>query len=109
MTYRTLFLLQTDLYPPAGGVSLRNWQNINLMRAYGAVGLFSIYKGAACDQLPVQFALWHHHDLSTPQRTAWEKIQRRLWRWRPDGNARAFDAGVTPAAVAESISKSLSM
>ncbi|MFZ5962893.1 threonine--tRNA ligase [Thalassococcus sp. BH17M4-6] len=26
----------------------------------------------------------------------------------PDGNARAFDAGVTPAAVAESISKSLS-
>ncbi|WP_299207324.1 threonine--tRNA ligase [uncultured Tateyamaria sp.] len=36
------------------------------------------------------------------------KDQHQISLTFPDGNARAYDAGVTPAAVAESISKSLS-
>ncbi|MEM8653812.1 MAG: threonine--tRNA ligase [Pseudomonadota bacterium] len=36
------------------------------------------------------------------------KDQHQIYLTFPDGNARAYDAGVTPAAVAESISKSLS-
>ncbi|WP_299742897.1 threonine--tRNA ligase [uncultured Tateyamaria sp.] len=36
------------------------------------------------------------------------KDQHKISLTFPDGNARAYDAGVTPAAVAESISKSLS-
>ncbi|GGX50092.1 threonine--tRNA ligase [Tateyamaria omphalii] len=36
------------------------------------------------------------------------KDQHQISLTFPDGNARAFDAGITPAAVAESISKSLS-
>ncbi|KIC50752.1 threonine--tRNA ligase [Tateyamaria sp. ANG-S1] len=36
------------------------------------------------------------------------KDQQQISLTFPDGNARAYDAGVTPAAVAESISKSLS-
>ncbi|MEO1364566.1 MAG: TGS domain-containing protein, partial [Pseudomonadota bacterium] len=35
------------------------------------------------------------------------KDQHQISLTFPDGNAREFDAGVTPAAVAESISKSL--
>ncbi len=93
MAHRTLFLIQTQLYPLTGGVSLRNWQNLNLMRTYGDVGVFSIYKGAAYGSgaAPVteRFSHWQHQDLTSPQRSLGEKVQRRLWRLRPDGNARA--------------------
>ena len=87
--HRTLFLVQVKPYPLSGGVSLRNWQNINLLAQWGTVAIFSLYKGSANGaSLPLPVA-WEHYDLSAPPRTIWEKLQRRLWRFRPTGHARA--------------------
>ncbi|MEO0540383.1 MAG: glycosyltransferase family 4 protein, partial [Cyanobacteria bacterium P01_A01_bin.105] len=86
---RILFLVQMQPYPLTGGVSLRNWQNLNLLNAQGIVGIFSIYKGCPGVETLPQFAFWHHYDLTTPQRSLSEKVQRRLWPLRPAGNARS--------------------
>ncbi len=86
--HRTLFLVQVRPYPLSGGVSLRNWQNINLLAQQGPVAIFSLYKGSAnTNSLPLA-ATWQHYDLSAPSRPIWEKIQRRLWRLRLTGHAR---------------------
>ena len=45
--HRTLFLVQVKPYPLSGGVSLRNWQNINLLAQQGSVAIFSLYKGSS--------------------------------------------------------------
>ncbi|ESA37065.1 glycosyltransferase [Leptolyngbya sp. Heron Island J] len=87
--HRTLFLVQVKPYPLSGGVSLRNWQNINLLAQHGAVAIFSMAKG---DSQPTSLPLkvdWQHFDLSAPSRPLWEKVQRRLWRLRSTGHARA--------------------
>ncbi|MGD1853713.1 MAG: glycosyltransferase family 4 protein [Leptolyngbyaceae cyanobacterium] len=86
MERRTLFLVQTKPYPLSGGVSLRNWQNINLLAEQGDLAIFSLYKGSA-GSLPVA-AHWYHYDLSAPSRSTQEKIRRRLWRLRPAGHPR---------------------
>lgn len=88
-SHRTLFLVQQQPYPLNGGVSLRNWQNLNLMRRWGPVGIFSIYKGQPELKSLPEFEFWHHHDSSSFQRPWWEKVQRRLWWLRREGNSRA--------------------
>ena len=86
--HRTLFLVQVKPYPLSGGVSLRNWQNINLLAQHGAVAIFSIAKGRGePETLPIKVN-WEHFDLSAPLRPLWEKIQRRLWWLRSTGHAR---------------------
>ncbi|NEZ64219.1 glycosyltransferase [Leptolyngbyaceae cyanobacterium CCMR0082] len=87
--HRTLFLVQVKPYPLSGGVSLRNWQNINLLAQRGPIAIFSLYKGSAdAGSLPLT-AVWQHYDLSAPSRSIWEKLQRRLWRFRPTGHGRS--------------------
>lgn len=87
--HRTLFLVQMKPYPLSGGVSLRNWQNINLLAQQGSVAIFSLYKGSAqLDSLPI-IAEWDHYDLSKLSRPIHEKVRRRLWWLRPTGHARA--------------------
>ncbi|MEM7063216.1 MAG: glycosyltransferase family 4 protein [Cyanobacteria bacterium P01_B01_bin.77] len=86
--HRTLFLVQTKPYPLSGGVSLRNWQNINLLAQQGSVAIFSLDKGCAdLASLPLA-VIWEHYDLSKSSRPIEEKIQRRLWRLRSTGHAR---------------------
>ncbi|MBE9068661.1 glycosyltransferase [Leptolyngbya cf. ectocarpi LEGE 11479] len=86
---RTLFFVQTKPYPLSGGVSLRNWQNINLLAQQGSVALFSLDKEEAdLASLPLAIA-WEHYDLSKSSRPMGEKVRRRLWRLRPTGHARA--------------------
>lgn len=85
---RTLFLVQQQPYPLNGGVSLRNWQNLNLMRRWGPVGIFSIYRGQPDLKSLSGFEFWHHYNLSSSQRPWWEKVQRRLW-WRRAETSRA--------------------
>ena len=87
--HRTRFLVQVQPYPLSGVVSLRNWQNINLLAQQGAVSIFSLYKGSADPDLLPLAAHWHHYDLSAPSRPLLEKIRRRLWWLRPAANARA--------------------
>lgn len=87
--HRTLFLVQTKPYPLSGGVSLRNWQNINLLAQRGSVAIFSLDQGRAdLASLPLAVA-WEHCDLSQASRSIGEKVQRRLGRLRPTGHARA--------------------
>ncbi|MGD1948927.1 MAG: glycosyltransferase family 4 protein [Leptolyngbyaceae cyanobacterium] len=87
--HRTLFLVQVKPYPLSGGVSLRNWHNIILLAHQGPVAIFSLYKGGTdSGSLPLS-ATWEHYDLSAPSRPILEKLQRRFWRFRATGHARA--------------------
>ncbi|MGH2414479.1 MAG: glycosyltransferase, partial [Microcystaceae cyanobacterium] len=82
---RTLFITKGIPYPPGGGVSLRNWQNINIMQKYGTVGVVSIERGNAESQTPPNINLWLHYNIAKPL-SRWEKWERRLWWMRPYGH-----------------------
>jgi glycosyltransferase involved in cell wall biosynthesis len=98
---RTLFITKEVPYPLRGGGSLRNWQNMNAMMAYGPVALFSATNWSPKrSQLP-GIAIWRHCNVEE-QRSGWEQWQRRLWwllpRREPDADwaysqeaARALD------------------
>jgi polysaccharide biosynthesis protein PslH len=52
---RTLFITMRDLYPPAGGAALRNWQNINCVKQYSDVGVFYLHVQAnAAGEVAIQ-------------------------------------------------------
>jgi polysaccharide biosynthesis protein PslH len=57
---RTLFISQQLPYPPMGGSSLRIWQNINLMKQFGPVGIFCLPTvPQTLDQKPpIDLAVW---------------------------------------------------
>lgn len=69
MNIRTLFIVKEIPYPPIGGVCLRNWQNINIMKKYGEVGVFAIdNKYINVNSLPnVDF--FHYHNLNSVNST----------------------------------------
>jgi glycosyltransferase involved in cell wall biosynthesis len=60
---RTFFVTMM-IYPPIGGEFLRNWQNINIMRQFGPVGVFSIFNQAS--QIPALDGIefWHHYNFT---------------------------------------------
>jgi len=75
---RTLFITREIPYPIVAGVSLRLWQNINIMIKFGPVGVFS-----AVDWNPVHTSLpgvevWKHCNV-LQQRSPWEKFIARFW------------------------------
>lgn len=75
---RTLFITKEVPYPPGGGVSLRNWQNMNAMMEFGPVAVFS-----AANWTPKETSLpgieqWKHCNVER-QRSSWENVERRLW------------------------------
>lgn len=82
-----LVIVQVPPYPLTGGVALRNWQTLNLLKQFCEVAIFSIYKGPEqssqflADQGFKQF----HYDIGNPNRTPFEKLKNRLGRIRPDG------------------------
>ena len=88
---RSLVIVQVPPYPPTGGVALRNWQTLNLLKRQGDVAIFSIYKGTdqAALGLTQQGFKLVHYDLATPQRPWTEKIKNRLGFLRPDGYSYA--------------------
>lgn len=79
---RTLFVTKEKPYPPAGGVELRNWQNINIMRQYGSVGIFSITRWQNQVEVPTEIDRWQLYPL-TNSLSSWENWQRRAWLIRP--------------------------
>lgn len=82
---RTLFITKEQPYPPAGGVELRNWQNINIMKQYGAVGIFSITQWKTSSEVPPGIDLWRSYSLNKSLST-WERWERRAWLLRPKGH-----------------------
>ncbi|VXD25472.1 conserved hypothetical protein [Planktothrix serta PCC 8927] len=82
---RTLFITLDLPYPPRSGAPLRNWQNMNLMRQYGNVAVFSIFKGQPPQKTLPGIQNWYHYDLAQ-KRPLKERLQNRLsgltpWRY----------------------------
>lgn len=81
---RTLFITRDLPYPPMGGAPLRNWQNINILRKYGSVAIFSVFPGNPDVETLPGVELWHHYNMSHPL-SRWEKSERQGWLMRPRG------------------------
>jgi hypothetical protein len=59
---RTLFVTIMS-YPLTGGTHLRNWQNINIMKNFGPVSIFSIFN-QDCNYIESSsIDLWHHYNI----------------------------------------------
>ena len=85
---RSLVIVQVPPYPPTGGVALRNWQTLNLLKRRGDVAIFSLYKGEGnegSDFLAHQGFTHVHYDIGSPNRPWLEKVKNRLGWLRPDG------------------------
>ncbi|HIK11954.1 MAG TPA: glycosyltransferase [Oscillatoriaceae cyanobacterium M33_DOE_052] len=79
---RTLFITREVPYPPRGGASLRNWQNINIINQYGPVAVFSASNWTPDYTSIPGVQVWQHQNVAT-QRQPLEKVARRLWWLRP--------------------------
>jgi glycosyltransferase involved in cell wall biosynthesis len=75
---RSLFITKEVPYPPRGGVSLRNWQNMNILRQYGPVAVFSAANWTPKVTTLPNIEIWRHCN-AQEQRSSWENFQRRLW------------------------------
>ncbi|MGV0023856.1 glycosyltransferase family 4 protein [Phormidesmis priestleyi] len=94
---KTLFIVRNPPYPAIGGLSLRIWQNINVMAQLGSVAVFS-----ACRWQPTQTSmpkvdLWSHYNVDRP-RSPLEQFQRKVWWLRPHGHPDADWAYADSAA-----------
>lgn len=94
---KTLFIVRNPPYPAIGGLSLRIWQNINIMARFGSVAVFS-----ACRWQPTQLSmpkvdLWSHYNIDRP-RSLLERLQRKIWWLRPLGHPDADWAYADSAA-----------
>lgn len=75
---RSLFITKEVPYPPKGGVSLRNWQNMNILRQYGPVAVFSAANWTPKETALPNIETWRHCNAER-QRSRWENFLRRLW------------------------------
>lgn len=84
---RCLVIVQVPPYPLTGGVALRNWQTLNLLKQLGEVAIFSIYKGPpqSSQFLTEQGFKQGHYDIGSPHRSIIEKLKNRLGKLRRDG------------------------
>ncbi|MHC5595262.1 MAG: hypothetical protein ACYTXC_04730 [Nostoc sp.] len=63
---RTLFITKEVPYPIIAGLSLRIWQNINIMMKFGPVGVFSASN-------------WNPKNTSLPGVTVWKHCNKELF------------------------------
>ena len=88
MTIKTLFITKEVPIPVKGGVSLRNWQNMNVMMKFGPVAVFSAANWTPRRQTMPGVDLWKHYNVEDA-RTRIEELERRLWWLRPIGDPDA--------------------
>ena len=81
---KTLFITRYTPYPPMGGTPLRNWQNINVMKHYGPVAVFSVSPGTPQMTAIPEIKLWHHYNTDR-ELSRRDRLERQLWVVRPDG------------------------
>lgn len=82
---KVLFLVREPPFPPAGGVPLRNWQNVSILSRWGTTGIFSIYP----ENIPSSISLpgvelWCHSNSRMVQGELAKKIERRLNLLKPE-------------------------
>jgi glycosyltransferase involved in cell wall biosynthesis len=75
---RTLFITKEVPYPPRGGVSLRNWQNMTILMKFGPVAVFSASNWSPKKTSLPGVTIWQHCNVEQ-QRSSWENLNRRLW------------------------------
>ena len=80
---RTLFVTMM-VYPPIGGEFLRNWQNINLMTALGAVGVFSVFNRSSQRPQDSNVSVWHHYHIGD-HTSPWMLLERGVQWFRQAG------------------------
>lgn len=80
----TLFLTCQTPYPPIGGAAMRNWQNISILKEFGAVALFSVpFRINQVDlnhgQIPSGIKFWEDYavDFIEPS-----KMRKAMWWFR---------------------------
>ncbi len=88
MAIKSLFITKEVPFPVKGGVSLRNWQNINVMMKFGPVAVFSAANWTPNYHTLPGVDLWKHYNVDDT-RTRWEELERRLWWLRPIGDPDA--------------------
>ena len=81
---KTLFITRYTPYPPMGGAPLRNWQNINVMKQYGPVAVFSVSPGTPQMTAIPEIELWHFYNTDR-ELSRRDRLERKLWVVRPDG------------------------
>ena len=94
---RTLFITKNVPYPPIGGVALRNWQNMNIMKKFGSVAVFSASTWSPNYTSAPGIALWKHCNVAK-ERSSWEQPERRFWWLRRRGHPDADWAYANKAA-----------
>ncbi len=88
MTIKSLFITKEVPIPIKGGVSLRNWQNMNVMMKFGPVAVFSAANWTPNYHTLPGVEVWKHYNVDDT-RTKWEELERRLWWLRPIGDPDA--------------------
>jgi glycosyltransferase involved in cell wall biosynthesis len=70
-------------YPPIGGAPLRNWQNINAMKKFGPVGVFSVFNRDNPGETVDGVHLWQHYNIlaQTSLLVVLERFMRWISRW----------------------------
>lgn len=96
---RTLFITKNVPHPPIGGVALRNWQNMNIMKKFGSVAVFSVSTWSPNYTSAPGIALWKHCNVAEV-RSAWETPERRFWWLRRRGHPDSDWAYANKAAQA---------
>ncbi|MGK7921573.1 MAG: glycosyltransferase family 4 protein [Trichodesmium sp.] len=81
-SFKTLFIVSQLPYPPMAGAPLRDWQNINLMKKYGEVAIFSLSYTNPKDRTIPDISLWYHHNVNT-RGSLVERIEKKLLRKFP--------------------------
>ncbi|MGB5970877.1 MAG: glycosyltransferase family 4 protein [Spirulinaceae cyanobacterium] len=83
----TLFITRHLPYPPMGGVALRNWQNINIMKTLGSVAVVSIVseKVKGEGKFPEGVEIWHNYYFEelAKRRSLFRKVKDKLWWLQP--------------------------
>lgn len=82
---KTLFLIKQNhsLYPPIGGASLRNWQNINVMLKFGPVGVFFVANDVEQNiEVPSGLAMWNVQHVFERKLSLTEKLSQILQQFK---------------------------
>lgn len=80
---RTLFLARS-VHPPAGGPAIRNYQNINVLKRFGPVGIFCVSSQFNDTDPPAPVDLWSYTDTSA-QPSLQDRLERWIWQLRQRG------------------------